>query len=87
MATHKPETDIKENALEAYREFFLELPPTEYLEDIEIQDDYEKTTDYTVRGLSDEQVSQIAQDSLAEANLPDSQNEKSEPTAHPPRDS
>ena len=62
---------MKKSDLEAFYEFFLELPPADYLEDIEIQDDYEKTNDYPIRGLSDEQVSQIAIDSLEDANQPD----------------
>jgi hypothetical protein len=59
---------MKKNDLKSYDDFFLELPPTDYLQDIEIQDDYEKNTDYTIRGLSAEQVSQIAADSLEEAS-------------------
>ena len=49
-----------------YDDFFLELPPTYNLNDIEIQDEYENQTDEVDRGLSDEQVSQIAVDSLSE---------------------
>ena len=51
-------------------QFFLELPPADYLNDIEIQDEYEKSTESSMRGLSDEQVSQIAIDSLKEAKFP-----------------
>ncbi|HVQ43593.1 MAG TPA: hypothetical protein VMT30_01355 [Candidatus Saccharimonadia bacterium] len=58
---------MKKNNLEDYLDFYLELPPTDYLKDIEIQDEYEKPADHTMRGLSDEQVSQIAADSLREA--------------------
>lgn len=58
---------MKNNNLEDYYDFFLELPPTDYLTDIEIQDEYEKPNELTLRGLSDEQVSQIAVDSLKEA--------------------
>jgi hypothetical protein len=50
-------------------QFYVELPPTDYLKDIEIQDEYEKTTDLSHRGLSEEQVSQIAIDSLKEARV------------------
>jgi hypothetical protein len=74
MPARKVETDTKKSNFKAYEEFYLELPPTEYLQDIEIQDDYEKTTDYPVRGLSDEQVSQIAADSLHDANHTPSKN-------------
>ena len=61
---------MKTSKQDAQYQFFLELPPTDYLKDIEIQDEYEKTSDSTLRGLSEEQVSQIAVDSLKEANLP-----------------
>ncbi|GEM_PF-3328609 len=49
-----------------YDDFFLELPPAYNLNDIEIQDEYENQTDQVDRGLSEEQVSQIAVDSLSE---------------------
>ena len=58
---------MKNNSYNDYQDFFLELPQADYLTDIEIQDEYEKTTDFPVRGLSDEQVSQIARDSLTDA--------------------
>ena len=58
---------MKNNSRKGYYEFFLELPQTDYLNDIEIHDEYEKTADYPMRGLSDEQVSQIAHDSLTDA--------------------
>jgi ribosomal protein L6P/L9E len=58
---------MKKDNLEDYYDFFMELPPTDYLKDIEIQDDYDKPNDFSVRGLSDEQVSQIAIDSLRNA--------------------
>lgn len=49
-----------------YYDFFQELPQpdlsTDYLNDIEIQDEYESPSAST--GLSDEQVSQLAHDSL-----------------------
>lgn len=50
-----------------YPNFYLELPPTDYLRDIEIQDEYDQLPSDEHRGLSDEQVSQIARDSLEEA--------------------
>lgn len=59
---------MKKTKLFDYNDFFLELPPTDYLADIEIQDEYEKTVDSSKHGLSDEQVSQIAIDSLADAD-------------------
>jgi hypothetical protein len=55
---------MKKHNPEDYYDFFLELPQPDYLNDIEIQDEYEKTSDNSSRGLSDEQVSQIARDSL-----------------------
>jgi hypothetical protein len=55
---------MKNTQIDAYYNFFLELPPTDYLVDIEIQDDIEQPNENTTRGLSAEQVSQIAIDSL-----------------------
>lgn len=56
----------KKTVLDDYYDFFQELPQpdlsTDYLNDIEIQDEYESPI--TPAGLSDEQVSQLAQDSL-----------------------
>jgi hypothetical protein len=62
---------IKAN-LENYELFYLELSQTDYLTDIEIQDEYDDTNDDPF-GLSDEQVSQIAQDSLQAVQEPDNQ--------------
>lgn len=56
-----------------YYNFFLEIPPAEYLTDIEIQDEYENQTDEVARGLSEEQVSLIAVDSLSEIHRLNSQ--------------
>ena len=50
-----------------YFDFFQELPQTDYLADIEIQDEYETSSDTASMGLSDEQVSQLAIDSLDDA--------------------
>ncbi|MDB5179017.1 MAG: hypothetical protein JWN01_960 [Patescibacteria group bacterium] len=47
-----------------YDSFFMELPQADYLNDIEIQDEYEDTPEGKLPGLSDEQVSEIARDSL-----------------------
>lgn len=53
----------KENSPD-YELFYVELPQTtDYLNDIEIQDEYEEPKDGR-QGLSDAQVSEIAQDSL-----------------------
>lgn len=56
----------KKTVLDDYYDFFQELPQpdtsTDYLNDIEIQDEYDSPI--TPAGLSDEQVSQLAQDSL-----------------------
>lgn len=56
----------KRNSSEDYVDFFLKLPqvelPTDYIKDIEIQDVYESPDDSG--GLSEEQVSQLASDSL-----------------------
>ncbi len=71
---------MKKDNLEEYYDFFLEVLPIDYLSDIEIQDEYDKPNDDPTRGLSDEQVSQIAQDSLRDAGQPD---EPSQPEPDP----
>jgi hypothetical protein len=55
------------NNTEDYYVFFQEIPQADYYTDIEIQDEYENPTDAPPTGLSDEQVSQLALDSLSEA--------------------
>ncbi|GAC1370782.1 MAG: hypothetical protein NVSMB39_3990 [Candidatus Saccharimonadales bacterium] len=59
----------KKTNLDDYYDFFQELPQADlkhdYLDDIEIQDEYESPADST--GLSSEQVRQIARDSLEKA--------------------
>ena len=57
--------------------FYMELPTTDY-GDIEIQDEYD-TTDSDKQGLSAEQVSEIARDSLEAAA-------KERPKLDPPKD-
>jgi hypothetical protein len=52
---------MKKDHSRAFDDFFLEIPATDYLNDIEIQDEYETPSD-APHGLSDEQVSQIATD-------------------------
>ena len=70
-------------------DFFLELPPTDYLADIQIQDEYEQPSDTNIYGLSDEQVSQIAVDSLTDADPPTNPNRpiasQTHPTDNPPK--
>lgn len=61
---------MKKKFSTSYEDFFLQLPPTDNLNDIEIQDEYENQTNEAPLGLSEEQVSLIAIDSLAEANRP-----------------
>ena len=60
----------KKTNLDEYYDFFQELPQAEmksdYLDDIEIQDEYESPADST--GLSSEQVREIARDSLEKAH-------------------
>lgn len=46
-----------------YDVFFVEIPKTDYLQDIEIQDEYEQE-DARPIGLSEDQLSEIARDSL-----------------------
>jgi hypothetical protein len=55
--------------LEDYELFYMEIPQTDYLKDIEIQDDYEQPDYDAIQGLSDEQVSEIARDSLDSPKL------------------
>ena len=56
----------KEN-LDDYQLFYMEIPQVDYLSDIEIQDEYEKSDLPDRQGLSDEQVSKLAEDSLDNA--------------------
>jgi hypothetical protein len=58
----------KKEKLEDYEVFYVEIPPAEYMDDIEIQDEHDNTSYEQVRGLSDHQVSQIADDSLDATN-------------------
>jgi len=76
---------MKKNFPDKYYNFFLELPPTDYLNDIEIQDEYENQTDEAARGLSEEQVSQIAVDSLSEARRLKTQPNPSQKAPPPPQ--
>ena len=57
---------MKKKYSTSYEDFFLQLPPTDSLSDIEIQDEYENQPNEAAQGLSDEQVSLLAIDSLAE---------------------
>lgn len=50
-----------------YKAFYMDLPQAEYLEDIEIQDEYGDTDENKARGLSEQQVVELAQDSLQAA--------------------
>jgi hypothetical protein len=58
----------RKDNLDDYEVFYLELPQADYFEDVEIQDEYEPSNTDKVKGLSDEQVSEIARDSLNAAN-------------------
>jgi hypothetical protein len=58
---------MKKENLDNYELFYMELPQADYLNDIEIQDEYEHSNDNERRGLSIEQVSQLADDSLLDA--------------------
>jgi hypothetical protein len=53
---------MKKENLNSYELFYMELPQTDYLNDIEIQDEYEAPGDQSF--LSDEEVRKIAGDSL-----------------------
>jgi hypothetical protein len=69
---------MKQDNLDDYELFYMELPQADYLKDIEIQDDYENHDYDDLRGLSDEQVSEIARDSLDGTNQNQSQSDQSE---------
>jgi hypothetical protein len=58
------EAQMKKRNLENYELFYMELPQTDYFDDIEIQDEYDVNSYDKIQGLSDEQVSEIARDSL-----------------------
>ena len=55
---------MKTENLDDYELFYVELPPADYLNDIEIQDEYEQTDYDSVQGLTDQQVRDLADDSL-----------------------
>jgi hypothetical protein len=55
---------MKKEDLDDYELFYMELPQADYLKDIEIQDEYDDASYDEIQGLSDEQVSEIARDSL-----------------------
>lgn len=79
MATHKSQT----NEAKTYPEFYLELSATDYMQDIEIQDAYEAPSEAASRGLSDEQVSQIAADSLESARQAPESEKQNHPRSSP----
>ncbi len=54
---------MKTENLDDYELFYVELPFADYLTDPEIQDECESTEYDNLRGLTDEQVTQIADDS------------------------
>jgi hypothetical protein len=54
----------RKDNLDDYEVFYMELPQADYFEDVEIQDEYEPSNTDKVKGLSNEQVSEIARDSL-----------------------
>ena len=53
----------KEN-LDDYELFYVELPQANYYKDIEIQDEYDRPNYDDIQGLSEQQVEEIARDSL-----------------------
>ena len=53
----------KRRRSEDYDNFYLEIPQVDFPKDIEIQDEYD-TSSQEARGLSAEQVSKLASDSL-----------------------
>lgn len=61
---------MKTENLDDYELFYVELPQAEYLTDIEIQDEYDQTDYDSLQGLSDQQVRDLAGDSLGNADSP-----------------
>jgi len=55
---------MKKGNLEDYELFYMELPQADYLDDIEIQDEHDTNNYDEIQGLSAEQVSEIARDSI-----------------------
>ena len=58
---------MKNENLNDYQLFYMEIPQADYLNDIEIQDEYDANNYDEIQGLSAEQVSKIARDSLDSA--------------------
>ena len=56
--------------LDDYEVFYMELPHADYMDDIEIQDDHDQQSYDAVQGLSDQQVAEIARDSMDAAGQP-----------------
>jgi hypothetical protein len=52
------------DSLDDYEVFYMELPQADYMDDIEIQDEYDNQAYDQIQGLSEDQVSKIARDSL-----------------------
>lgn len=59
---------MKKENLDDYEIFYMELPQADYMDDIEIQDEHDPTNYDEIQGLSDEQVSEIARDSINAAH-------------------
>jgi hypothetical protein len=69
----------KSNPDNDFEPFFLELPQADYLNDIDIQDAYDEPCD-DQKGLSEQQVSEIARDSRQAARREDIMNGQTEPS-------
>ena len=59
---------MKQRDHDDFELFFQELPPSDYLDDIEIDDGEDEAGGDVTRGLSEEQVSAIARDSLGQGS-------------------
>lgn len=55
---------MKKDPSDEYELFYMELPQTSDLVDIEIQDEYDTNESASKQGLSEEQVADLARDSL-----------------------
>jgi hypothetical protein len=55
---------MKQQLPDDFELFYQELPQSDYLDNIEVDDDVEDSVEETSQGLSEEQVSEIARDSL-----------------------
>ncbi len=66
---------MKKSNFDKYELFYEEIPHTDYFGDIEIQDEAENPTPDKPRGLSEDQVTELARDSLRDSIQNDKKNQ------------